>query len=184
MQPYKGTITLNGATTVEDAYQALQWACNESSTATIDGVAGWRYRVLTGQTYLQNQAAPFGSFAGGKWFVAQGWWLAGYQIGDTLNFELIDHNGVVRAAPAPTAGLTINSLVAGSTVKVFDTGTTTVIDSTTNSGTSFAITGLSGDVDYTILKDGYVPIRVVGQAVSGVTVVAGTQTVDRAFQTL
>ncbi len=181
-QPYKGTITLDGSTSVEDAYQALQWACSESSTATPGSVDGWRYRVLPGQAYTEIIPAPFGTFAGGKWFVAQGWWVTGVPLADTLNYELIDHNGVIRAAPPPPAGLTINDLVAGSTVRVFETGTTTIIDSTTNSGTSLTVTGIVTDVDYTIQKDGYIPIRVVGQAVSGVTVVAGTQTVDRAYQ--
>ena len=39
---YKGKITLNGSTSLADAYQAMQWACSESSTATIGSVPGWR----------------------------------------------------------------------------------------------------------------------------------------------
>ena len=36
----KGVIALNGTTTLAQAYQALMWACSESSTATINSVPG------------------------------------------------------------------------------------------------------------------------------------------------
>lgn len=95
---HKGTITLNGTTSLAQAYQALMWATSEDSTATISGMPGWRYRALTG-TYPENVAAPFGSFAGGKWFVAQGWWLAGVMPGDSKNYQLTSHDGTVQTPP-------------------------------------------------------------------------------------
>ena len=72
---HKGTITLANNVALSDVYQALMWACSESSTITFNSIPGWRYRVLPGQSYTENLAAPFGTYAGGKWFVAQGWWL-------------------------------------------------------------------------------------------------------------
>lgn len=47
---YKGKITLNGSTSLATAYQAMQWATSESSTATIGGVAGYKYRALPGMS--------------------------------------------------------------------------------------------------------------------------------------
>lgn len=47
---HKGTITLNGSITLAQAYQALMWACSESSPITFNSVPGWRYRVLPGQS--------------------------------------------------------------------------------------------------------------------------------------
>lgn len=86
---------------------------------------------------------------------------------------------------APENLLTINNLLSGSTVYIYTTGTQTVLASTTNSSTSYSPTGLSGTVDYTIYKDGYIPIRVTGVTLtSGVNLsVDGTQTLDRAYQT-
>lgn len=108
---YKGTITLDGSISVSQAYQALQWACSESSPITFNSVPGWRYRFLPGQTYAENLEAPFGSFAGGKWFVAQGWWLAGVQASDSKNYQLISHDGTT-VTPPTTVSVQINGLVA------------------------------------------------------------------------
>ena len=96
---HKGTITLDGTITVLQAYQALQWACSESSTITFNTIPGWRYRVLPGQTYAENLEAPFGSFAGGKWFVAQGWWLTGVQASDSKAYQLVAHDGTIETPP-------------------------------------------------------------------------------------
>lgn len=108
---YKGTITLANGITVAEAYQALQWATSESSTATINGEPGWRYRKLL-SSYPENQSAPFGSFAGGKFFVAQGWWLAGVLPADSKNYQLISHDGTT-VTPPTTIGVTVGNLVAG-----------------------------------------------------------------------
>ena len=96
---HKGTITLDGSVTVIQAYQALMWACSELSTITFNAIPGWRYPVLPGQTYAENVSAPFGAFAGGKWFVAQGWWVTGVQAGDSQNYQLKSHTGVDEFPP-------------------------------------------------------------------------------------
>lgn len=109
---HKGTITLDGSITLAQAYQALMWACSESSTITFNTVPGWRYRVLPGQTYAENIAAPFGSFAGGKWFVAQGWWLTGVQAADSKNYELRSHDNT-REVPPTSIAVQIGGVVSG-----------------------------------------------------------------------
>jgi len=108
---HKGTITLNGTTTLAQAYQALMWACSESSTATVAGVPGWRYRKLNA-AYAENVAAPFGAFAGGKWFVAQGWWLTGVMAADSKNYQLVSHTGVTETPPS-SVQVAIGNVVAG-----------------------------------------------------------------------
>lgn len=112
---HKGTITLNGVISVAQAYQALMWACSESSGITFNTIPGYRYRVLPGQTYTENLAAPFGSFAGGKWFVAQGWWLTGTLSSDSKNYQLISHVGTVETPPTSVSvsigGLAVNDYV-------------------------------------------------------------------------
>jgi hypothetical protein len=108
---YKGTITLDGTTSLADAYQALMWACSESSTATLAGVPGWRYRKLNA-AYPENAAAPFGSFAGGKFFLAQGWWITGVMAADSKNYQLVAHDGSVQNPPT-SVQVQVAGLVAG-----------------------------------------------------------------------
>ena len=114
---HKGTITLDGSVALSDVYQALMWATSESSTVTFNGVPGFRYRVLPGQAYPENGPAPFGSFAGGKWFVAQGWWLTGVQAGDSKNYQLISHIGTTETPPT-SISIQVAGVVAGDYVLV------------------------------------------------------------------
>lgn len=148
---HKGTITLDGSITLAQAYQALMWACSESSTITFNSVPGWRYRVLPGQTYAENIAAPFGSFAGGKWFVAQGWWLTGVQAADSKNYQLVSHTGVTETPPTSVA-IQVGGVVAGDYVLVArDNGSggfandTTLAASATAGATSVTLTAAPAD---------------------------------------
>lgn len=113
---YKGTITLSSGRTVAEAAQYLQALCDESSVTTINSELGWKYRALNA-AYTPNAAAPFGIVAGGKWFVAQGWWIAGTIAGDSQKYEMISHDGTVVTNPV-AAQLSIGDLVVGTRVIV------------------------------------------------------------------
>lgn len=148
---HKGTITLDGSITLAQAYQALMWAVSESSTITFNSVPGWRYRVLPGQTYAENIAAPFGAFAGGKWFVAQGWWLTGVQAADSKNYQLISHTGVTETPPTSVA-IQVSGVVSGDYVLVArDNGSggfandTTLASSAAQGATSVTLTAAPAD---------------------------------------
>lgn len=148
---HKGTITLDGSITLAQAYQALMWACSESSTITFNSIPGWRYRVLPGQAYAENIAAPFGAFAGGKWFVAQGWWLTGVQAADSKNYQLVSHTGVTETPPTSVA-IQVGGVVAGDYVLVArDNGSggfandTTLASSATAGATSVTLTAAPAD---------------------------------------
>ena len=120
---YKGTIALNGTTTLLQAYQYLQAICADSQTALVNGVAGQFYRMLDTVNYPANSAAPFGSFAGGKFFVAQGWKLTGVMAADATAYQLIDDAGVTQSPPI-LSWITVSNLVIGDAVLVGrDTGT-------------------------------------------------------------
>jgi hypothetical protein len=147
---YKGTITLDGSITLAQAYQALMWACSEDSTITINGAPGWRYRVLNA-AYNENVAAPFGSFAGGRFFVAQGWWLAGNQAGDSRNFQLIAHDGTVQQPPT-SVQIGVSGLVAGDyVIAARDNGSggfandTTLASAASAAATSVTLTAAPSD---------------------------------------
>ncbi|KKP38796.1 MAG: hypothetical protein UR29_C0011G0001, partial [Candidatus Woesebacteria bacterium GW2011_GWC2_33_12] len=63
-------------------------------------------------------AAPFGTFAGGKFFCAPGVVLSDYLTADANNFQLVDDNGTVRLAPTK-ATITVSNTRAGDKVAVF-----------------------------------------------------------------
>jgi len=72
-------------------------------------------------------------------------------------------------SPTATFDFTIDNLETGSQVVLYETGTQTIVDSTASSGTSYNYTGTyTADqvVDYTIIKVGFAPIRVVGVTIS------------------
>lgn len=146
---HKGTITLNGATTLADAYQALMWAASENSTATIATAPGWRYRKLNA-AYPENVSAPFGTFAGGKWFVARGWWLTGVMAADSKNYELISDDNT-RETPPTSVSVQVGGVVSGDYVLVARDNGSGGINTTeyTVSGSSGAgtvtVTGLKPD---------------------------------------
>lgn len=114
---YKGTITLSNGCTVAQAAQYCQAICDASSTTTIDGLLGWKFRVLGGAThdYTPNAAAPFGAVAGGKWFVEQGWYIAGAIPADLQKYQMKSHDGTVITNPV-VAGISVGGLTVGARI--------------------------------------------------------------------
>jgi hypothetical protein len=92
---------------------------------------------------------------------------------------------ITVSAPTVTQGLAFAGLIAGSQVKVFTTTTTTELFTTSSSATSETWSQAGGSdttVDYTIMKAGYIPIRVVGVTVNAAVVSTPVvQLVDRAY---
>jgi hypothetical protein len=114
---YKGTITLSDGCTIAEAAQYCQAICDASSTTTIDSLLGWKFRVLGGAThgYTANAAAPFGTVAGGKWFVEQGWYIAGALPANLQNYQMKSHDGTVITNPV-VAGISIGGLTVGARI--------------------------------------------------------------------
>jgi hypothetical protein len=111
---YKGTIALTSSCTLQEAYQYLQYLTRENSAATLNSVPGWRYRVLNA-AYTEIPSAPFGTFAGGTFFAAQGWWLTGVLPAESTKYQLIAHDGTSQVPPT-LIGITLGNLVSGDRV--------------------------------------------------------------------
>lgn len=140
---YKGIISWTGAARLSEVWQALQWGCSEGSNATLNGVAGWRYRKLDA-AYTDVLEAPFGKFISGKWFAAQGWWIdtASLNSLDLQAYSLIADDGTVVTPPVAIA-VSVGGVVSGDYVLVGkDSGTgfntTTGITTTATAGASTA----------------------------------------------
>lgn len=113
---YKGTIALSGGCTLAEAYQYLQYLTRENSAATLNSIPGWRYRILN-SAYTEIPSAPFGTFAGGTFFVAQGWFLSGVLASESTKYQLIAHDGTTQVPPTIIA-ITVGNLVSGDRVLV------------------------------------------------------------------
>lgn len=178
---YKGTITLSSSCTIAEAAQYCQAICDESSTTTVDGVLGWKYRSLGDGTYgyTPNGAAPFGVVAGGKWFVAQGWYIAGALSNDLQKYQMVSHDGTTITNPV-VAGISIGGLTVGSRVLVgrsaatasgFDDTEYTLSAPTTSGGNTCVVTqAIKGDTPAT----GYIRVNSVPYQYTAVN--TGTRT--------
>ena len=92
---------------------------------------------------------------------------------------------ITVTAPPINTGIDFSGVLTGSTVKVFETGTQTVIATLTSPAWEWIETySADQDVDYTIQKVGYLPIRVTGVTCGNtVQVIAVTQIADRSYAT-
>ncbi|OGY10698.1 MAG: hypothetical protein A3A58_01575 [Candidatus Blackburnbacteria bacterium RIFCSPLOWO2_01_FULL_41_27] len=63
-------------------------------------------------------SAPFGTFAGGKFFCAPGVVLADYLTADLNNFQLVDDNGTVRVAPTKV-NIIVSNIEVNDRIAVF-----------------------------------------------------------------
>ena len=113
---YKGTIALSGGCTLSEAYQYLQYLTRENSAATLNSIPGWRYRLLNA-AYTEIPAAPFGTFAGGTFFVAQGWYLSGVLAAEATKYQLIAHDGTTQTPPT-IVSVSVGNLLSGDRVLV------------------------------------------------------------------
>lgn len=102
-----------------------------TSTVADTNIDGEQYIDLL-SSFTPVKASPFGTFAGGKFFGAQGVWIENYAAGDAQNFQLIDATGTTQVPPN-TVSVTVNSVATSDVVGVF------------------VLTGASGSVE----KDSY-----------------------------
>jgi hypothetical protein len=119
LQPYDVEIDCGGRV-LSQVYERLKYETRRTSTTSLDGVEGEQYISCDPVTYTPVKAAPFGTYAGGKFFGARGVWITNYDASDAKNFQLIDANGVTQNPPNVVA-ITISSVVSGDRVLVAET---------------------------------------------------------------
>ncbi len=118
---YSIKIDCNGER-LADVYEVGMWATRDSSTSQLDndGVTD------DGQEYISYNAswapvvvAPFGTFAGGKYFGARGVHFVNLAAEDAQAFQLIDDNGDTRNPPNYQA-FAMTGLTSGDRVSVYE----------------------------------------------------------------
>lgn len=76
-----------------------------------------------------NTAAPFGSFAGGRWFLAQGVIITNVPVADANNWQSVDLTGTVKLPPTVRT-ITFAGLTANDRAALFEVDTSGGIDIT------------------------------------------------------
>jgi hypothetical protein len=114
-----------GALIIRDMVGTIRNSENINSGGTLRAVAN----IPSGLGVISpNKQAPFGSFAGSKFFGARGVWLSNVLANDQNNYELIDSEGF-RQVPPQTIALTVIGLATGDRVAVFKTtGNNNIVD--------------------------------------------------------
>jgi hypothetical protein len=98
------------------------WA-DDDTMAEIDAVASNDVTIMgTPTSVTDNTGAPFGTFAGGRWFVAQGVVLTNVPTADANNWETTDLTGTRRVPPTVRI-ITFAGLVANDRAAIFEVST-------------------------------------------------------------
>lgn len=116
-QPYSAVID-GGGNSALAVYRYLKYIARRENTTAVDSpentTAGRFYRYANA-AYAEKKSAPFGTFAGGIFFGAQGIWLE--NISDPNNRELLDDNAVPRTPPVSIT-FAVTSVASGDRVLV------------------------------------------------------------------
>lgn len=115
-QSYDVEVDATGYTCAQ-AYKLLKYHTRRQETGAVgagNSTAGRFYQAIS-PGYAAVKAAPFGSFAGGKFFGARGVWLKG--VTDPMNMQLIDAAGTVRTPPVSIT-VAVSGVVSGDRVLV------------------------------------------------------------------
>jgi len=104
-----------------------------SATLSINKLTGEQYITpyidydTSSNTFSPTKAAPFGTFAGGKFFGARGIWIQNMASSDIQNFQLIDSDNNTRTPPNKQS-IVISNLLSGDRISVFRTTSGSTID--------------------------------------------------------
>lgn len=113
-EAYDVEVDCGGAYTCLQAYRYLKYLTRRGSTTSLGGIQGQFYKAANG-AYQEVKQAPFGSFAGGKFFGARGILLT--NVTDSNNRQLIDAAGTTRIPPT-TVAITVSGVQVGDRVLV------------------------------------------------------------------
>ncbi len=119
-------VTRSGANSSQYHYQTM-YPVISSTVVQMDGEEYIAARVSPDTAFTPVKASPFGTFAGGKLFGAEGVWVQNMDGADIQNFQLIDSNGVTRTPPN-FQSLTVTGIVSGDKVIVLRTTSGTTIN--------------------------------------------------------
>jgi hypothetical protein len=149
-----GDITDADPQVIENVYEWAKFVTRSESTSTeggpgsASGINGQIYRYLV-STYAEKKASPYGTFAGGTMFGAQGVFIDKDTLDSTdiQSISLIDVDGNT-ITPPNLQSLTVTSLVSGDRASVYRStgaGQTTILTTEFTVGTVSGANNGTGD---------------------------------------
>lgn len=103
-RPYTVEIDCGSRTSIQQVYERLKYVTARSSTINLDGQIGALY-TSADPSYVESVQAPFGTFAGGTFFGAQGVYLKNIPVADINFVQFIDATGVSQSYPFTASGV-------------------------------------------------------------------------------
>lgn len=170
---------------LDQVYEYLKYVTRHNSAMTLNGDTGEEY-LTAGAGYTEVKSAPFGTFAGGKFFGARGVWLENYDVADAKNFQLIDASGTTQVPPNVVA-VKVTGVEIGDRVLVGqldgvggDLNGTDYIDEAAAATTSQTTLTYSADIPVLVRvrKKGILPFEVESTITSTGMSVAAIRTTD------
>jgi len=119
-RPYEATIDCSGETLL-NVYQYLKYVTRYGSSGlsyTIGTLDGQFYRNPIGYTWIDLKLAPFGTFAGGKFFGARGIWIENMDASDITNYQLLDADNVIQTPPVQYS-IILTGLKVDSEIRIY-----------------------------------------------------------------
>lgn len=114
---YSVEVDGNNYTTAQ-VYEYLKYITRRENTSAIDSpenTTEGRFYQTANASYTVIKQAPFGTYAGGTFFGAQGVWLT--NVSDANNVQLIDNAGTIHTPPT-SISVSVSGLVSGDRVLV------------------------------------------------------------------
>lgn len=103
-----------GGLTALQMYERLKYITRQGETTTLNGVQGQFYKSANA-AYAEAKTAPFGTYAGGKFFGAKGVYVTNIVAADLNNLVLTATDDLVYTAPTSIA-VAVSSVVSGDRV--------------------------------------------------------------------
>ena len=152
------TVTVDCAgRSLAQVYERLKYVTRVGETTTLNGTQGQFYTRASG-AFTEVKVAPFGTYAGGKFFGAQGVLLSNYVAGEINNIILTDNTGAVKQAPTAIS-VGVNNVVSGD--KVF------MARSDYGNFTATAATDLLTETAHGLLPDDIIQVSTTGTLPAG-----------------
>ena len=149
--PYAVIVNAGGiyqaGRTLAQVYEYFKFLCQAGSGFDMYTVVSAVITILDGEEYIiaysgytPSKSAPLGTFAGGKYFGAQGVWIEG--MASAQSYQFTDSNSAIRQ-PYTSIVVKVSSVVSGDRVSVFRTSAGAINKSMYTSHATANTNGLS-----------------------------------------
>lgn len=127
LQPYDIEINCGNAASLQEVYEFTKLYSSRGQTG--------KFYTAANTGYLEVVPAPYGTFAGGKFFGARGVWFTNIPAQDNkpTKFQVTDSNNVIRS-PLASYAFSVTNVIDGTEVRIFKQSDLTELGGAENVG--------------------------------------------------